>query len=166
MVAKYTIQIDTREQAPLVFPPHVQTERAKLVCADYGISGFSDLNNPAFIIERKSIDDLCGSLGNGRERFFRSVEKMRAFRYRALVIEGTEEQIEAGDYHSSIYPSSVLGSLDALSVRCDLHIFWCRTPTRAALKVMSLADKFISGIEKDYLRAKGSNNGKLEPKAD
>jgi len=91
-----TILIDTREQTPLAFDRRFPTERATLPVGDYGVRGFSDWSNPAFVIERKTLDDLCGSLGTGRERFLREVERMRQFRFRALVIEAHKDQVTLG----------------------------------------------------------------------
>lgn len=151
-----TLMQDTREQCPLHFDPERFTvEIDTLPVGDYGIKGFSDWDCPDFIVERKSLDDLCGSLGNGRERFLREIEKMRQFGFRALVIEADESDVQEGAYRSQIHPSSVLSSLDALSVRCGLHVFWCNNAAGAARKVESLATKFIHGIEKRANAAKG-----------
>ena len=143
------IQVDTREQAPLPirrFP----VERIGLPCGDYGIKGFSDWSNPRFIVERKSLDDLAGSIGKGRERFMREIEKLRQFGFRALVIEGRRADVEAHAYRSSIAPASILGTLDALAVRAGLHVFWCGDAEGAARQVESLVEKFVRGIERDY----------------
>ena len=157
-----TILIDTREQTPLpitAFP----TELAPLPVGDYGIKGFSDWDRPAFIIERKSLNDLCGSLGQGRARFMREVEKMRQFGFRALVIEATRTEVATGSYRSKIAPTSILGTLDALSVRAGLHVFWCATAEGAARQVESLAEKFARGIVKQYeaLTKGGAGHGHL-----
>lgn len=160
---------DTREQKPLEitkFPvfrggiqfqpgePRPRSEDFKypekgLPVGDYSLKGFDTFKNPGITIERKA-DDLYQSLGTGRERFLREVEKMRAFRFRALVIETTRAQIEAGDYRSLITPASVLGTLDALAVRAGLHIFFCGDAYGAARQVESLVEKFARGIKKDW----------------
>jgi ERCC4-type nuclease len=145
------VQIDTREQSPLRFE-NVPSERATLPVGDYGIRGFSDWENPAFIVERKNLEDLCRSLGTDRERFLREIEKMRGFRFRGLVIEAVEDQVHLHQYRSLISPSAILSTLDALSVRAGLHVFWCGDPAGAAAKVESLAMMFTRGIQKDYWR--------------
>jgi len=146
-----TILIDTREQNPLVFQ-NLPSECATLPVGDYGIRGFSDWTNPAFILERKSLPDLCHSLGKDRERFLRECEKMRGFRFRGLVIEAVEDQVHLHQYRSLISPSAILSTLDALAVRAGLHVFWCGDPAGAARKVESLARMFCRGIQKDYWR--------------
>ena len=120
-----TIQIDTREQNPLRFE-NLPSERATLPVGGYGVRGFSDWENSAFIIERKNLEDLCHRLGKDRERFLRECEKMRAFRFKALVIEAVQDQVELAQYRS--------------------------LPVGAARKVESLAAMFARGIEKDFRR--------------
>jgi ERCC4-type nuclease len=144
-----TIIQDTREQTPLnitAFPVEV----SGLPVGDYGIKGFSTWENPEFIIERKSLADLTNSVGNDRERFMKEILKMRQFAFRGLVIEGWQEDIWEHRYPSAITPQSVMGSLDALSVRCDLHLYWCGDSQGAARCVEQLVRHFVSGIEKDY----------------
>ena len=115
------VQIDTREQCPLDIKAY-PTEIATLPVGDYGISGFSDWQNPAFIVERKSLSDLISSLTQGRERFMREVEKMRQFRFAAIVIEATEAEVAAGQYGSKATPQSILQSLAAIQVRAGVHV--------------------------------------------
>ncbi|MCX7049970.1 MAG: ERCC4 domain-containing protein [Candidatus Sumerlaeota bacterium] len=145
------ILIDTREQTPLRFE-RFPSERATLAVGDYGLRGFSDWENPAFILERKSLEDLAGSLGRERPRFLREIEKMRAFRFHGLVIEATPDAVEMKLYRADVAPSAIMGTLDALAVRAGLHVFWCGDPAGAARRVESLAEKFIRGIQKDYER--------------
>ena len=147
--ANVTILQDSREQQPLVITAY-PVEVATLPVGDYGVKSFSDWENPRFIIERKSLDDLCGSLGQGRERFMREIEKMRQFGFRALIIEAAKDQVELAAYRSLIAPASVLATLDALAVRCGLHIFWAQDATGAARCLEGLVRQFVRGLEKDY----------------
>ena len=154
------IVIDSREQQPL--PLTCETERATLPVADYGIAGgFSDWSNPAFVVERKSLDDLVGSLTQGRQRFMREIEKMRQFRFRALVIEGEQVDVERGNYRSKASPQSILQSLAALQVRAGLHVLWCGTPEGAARAVERLARQFCRGVEKDYRRLQDASDSTI-----
>ena len=147
---------DTREQCPLpitAFPVEV----CGLPVGDYSVKGFHSWENPGIAIERKSLEDLCHSLGKGRERFLREVEKLRQFRFRGLVIEAVKDQVELAQYRSLISPASVLATLDALSVRAGLHIYWCDDPPGAARQVESLVRQFTRGILKDARRLAGAN---------
>ncbi len=66
--ADMTIVQDTREQRPLVFP-EAKVRVATLTTGDYSLEHFED----KITIERKSLPDLLGSLGNDRDRFMREV---------------------------------------------------------------------------------------------
>ena len=145
------IIIDTREQNPLKIQGY-QIVIEALPVGDYGIVGFSDWQNPAFIVERKSLDDLTASLTKGRDRFIREVEKMRQFRFKALLIEADRLDVVAKAYRSAVSPVSILASLDALSVRCGLQVFWCDSPDGCARQFESLVRQFCRGIEKEYRR--------------
>jgi hypothetical protein len=150
-VAGPIVQIDTREQRPLAvhaFP----TERVGLPVGDYGLKGFSDWNNPRFILERKSLPDLVASLTSERERFWKECEKMRQFAFRGLLIEGLRDEINLHTYRGLATPQSLLASVDALCVRCGIHIFWAGDCNGAASLLESLLRQFIRGIEKDYRR--------------
>jgi DNA excision repair protein ERCC-4 len=146
-----TILIDSREQLPLDiqgFP----TEVIGLPVGDYGIKGFSDWNNSRFIVERKSLDDLVGSLTQGRERFFKECEKMRQFQTAILLIEGMPNDIELETYRSRAKGSSIQGSIAALQVRANLQVVWGGGHTGAARALERLVRVFVSGVERDYRR--------------
>jgi len=152
------ILIDTREQLPLTF--RCESRRETLPVGDYGLESFSDWTCPRFIVERKSLDDLCQSLGRGRRRFMREIEKMRQFSFAAIVIEGVPEQIELAQYRSRIPPTSVFGTLDAIAVRTGIHVCWCGSPDGAARQIESYARQFQGGVERDYLRLIGRIDSK------
>jgi len=104
------IVIDTREQAPLAFG-RLQSIRGTLQMGDYSVKGLESL----FAIERKSIGDLVGCcVGENRERFERELHRLRGFRFKRLLIVGTEAQIQEGQYCSNIKPQAVMATLGAL----------------------------------------------------
>lgn len=146
-----TILVDTREQAPLAFTAY-PVEQTTLPVGDYGVRNFSDWSNPQFIIERKSLGDLVSSLTHGRARFMREVEKMRAYRFAAIVIEAWQSHIKDGEYRGMATPQSILASLAAIQVRAGVHIIWAGSPEGAAQTVERLVRQFVRGIEKDYQR--------------
>ena len=115
-----TVVIDSREQAPLPITrlTHV---RAGLATGDYSVLGLED----TVAIERKSLDDLAQCCGNDRDRFERELQRMMAYRVRALVIEGTVEDINMRCYRSQIEPKCITGSLLAWRVRYGIepHFF-------------------------------------------
>ena len=74
------IAIDTREQLPYVFD--CETELKTLKTGDYSLVGGEHLIS----IERKSADDLVGSLTAGRERFEKELHRGMALQYFALLL--------------------------------------------------------------------------------
>jgi len=132
----FTIDIDTREQLPFPFR-HIQdqilpftVERATLAEGDYGVRTPADTPKAARIaLERKSLPDLYGSLGNGRDRFRREFERLAGYGYAALVIEAPWEAILSPSQYlrhdTAMSPKSVVRSLLAWSQRYGVHVFPC-----------------------------------------
>jgi len=123
-ISKFTIAFDTREQLPYSFRDmridrrraFVLTQRTTLSTGDYSIAGWED----RICVERKSLEDLYGTLGNGRERFVRELERMQEFDQSLVVIEASWNQImKPTDYdplfYSQMNPASVIGSIVAFA---------------------------------------------------
>ena len=100
------VLVDTREQEPLDLRP-LTVERATLSTGDYSIRGGEGI----VAIERKSLPDLLACVGRERERFDREMHRIAAYPCRALVVEATWPEIEAGDWRSEVTAAAVLGSL-------------------------------------------------------
>jgi DNA excision repair protein ERCC-4 len=62
-------------------------------------------------IERKSLVDLLGCVGQERDRFHREVLWLLAYPVRALVIESTWPEVERGEWRSKIRAPAALGSV-------------------------------------------------------
>lgn len=75
-------------------------------------------------IERKSLGDLFGVCGYGRERFVRELERLTAFEYRAIVVEGSADQILKGYERSRVPGRSVMASLCCWSVQFGLSVWF------------------------------------------
>jgi DNA excision repair protein ERCC-4 len=140
--AKPVIVIDTREQEPLVFE-RLASRVGMLVSGDYSVAGLEH----GFAIERKSIADLVGCcIGQNRERFERELHRLRGYRFKRLLVVGSEPEILKGDYRSNIKPQAVIGTLRAFEMRYDLPVVFCQTPELAARKVESWAFWFAREI--------------------
>jgi len=61
----------------------VPIEFAAIKTGDYTLAGFED----RVCVERKTLEDLFGTLGNGRERFMAEFERMAQMEYAAVVVE-------------------------------------------------------------------------------
>ena len=102
--------VDTREQLPLDLSP-LQSQSGTLVTGDYSVLGLEQ----EVAIERKSLSDLLGCIGKDRERFDKEIKRLIAYPVRALVVESSWSDIEAGMWalqgRSRILPQTALGSL-------------------------------------------------------
>jgi ERCC4-type nuclease len=126
-----TLIIDQREQAPLTFT-RFQSIRGTLLTGDYSVAGLEELLS----IERKTVADLVGCcLGENRERFERELHRLRGFRFKRLLIVGTEEEILAGQYRSAITPKAVISSLAAWEMRFDCPVVYKATPEAAVRQI-------------------------------
>ncbi len=101
-----TAVVDTREQQPLDLSP-LQTVRGTLATGDYSVKGLVDV----VAIERKSLSDLLACIGQHRARFDREVLRMLAYPTRAIVIEATWGDLEAGEWRSQVTPAAAVGSV-------------------------------------------------------
>lgn len=145
------IHVDNSEQLAYAFEdvpsilPYV-VERVSLDTADYlvcrrrlGRLPASYPRSDCAIVERKSLADLYGTLGNGRERFVRELERMVEYGYRAIVIEATWAMIMSPNqflkHPTQMNPRSVIASLLAWSQRYNVHLF--PFPDRAVAERMT-----------------------------
>lgn len=137
------IVFDSREQKPYRFDgtPYegVTVESGTLQTADYSLKGLEDRIG----IERKSLDDLAGTLTNGRERFQRECERGRGLDYFALVVESDMESVRRHRYRSRMKPQALLQSLFAFSVRYGLHVFWAGCREGGEYTTFSLLQKYL-----------------------
>ena len=89
------------------------------------LRGLEDL----FSVERKTVADLVGCcMGDNRERFERELHRLRGYRFKRLLVVGSEAEILAGQYHSNIKPKAVLATLCAFEVRYDLPVVFVPSP--------------------------------------
>jgi len=139
-----TVVVDTREQTPWEFtlPTVVATVPTG---ADYTVQGFeSEIG-----IERKSLQDLVGSLTQGRERFMRSLGALRERTHRLLVVEADFGVIVEGYYRSQVAPSSIVGSL--ASIMADgVPVFCAGNAHLASL----FAERFLVKAHKRVMTAR------------
>jgi len=92
----------------------------KLDTGDYSIEGYEDL----IMVERKTIPDLWGSLGQWRERFMKEMDRALEFPVRYLIIEGTLSDINKGFRYSKLRPEFILASLISLEVKYGIHVIF------------------------------------------
>ena len=145
------IIVDTREQTPAPITAF-RTVRDALPVGDYGIVGFSKWDYPAFVLERKTLADFVACCGVERERFMRELFKMRQYNYKAVLVEGTEQQVREHDYRSNIAPDSVLSTVDVIQTRMRIQFCWVESALGCARKIESQVRIFCQGIVRDVER--------------
>ena len=96
VVSPFTVVVDTREQVPFDFrsiPARetdgggcvaVRTVVKGLATGDYSIEGWEN----RVVVERKSLTDLYGTLGRGRERFEREFDRLAEMGYPVVPMIG------------------------------------------------------------------------------
>ena len=100
-----TAVVDTREQLHLDLAP-LKTTAGTLATGDYSVLGLEHV----IAVERKSLPDLLSCIGTERERFEREVQRLLAYPVRALVVESTWQELEAGEWRSQVTPTAAVGS--------------------------------------------------------
>lgn len=135
-MTSFCIVIDTREKNPVLFDK-VGDPKFKnlneiiwlgLPTGDYSIQGMTDPEtcDHSITIERKSLDDLFGSTGRGRDRFEKEYIRMSKFDYAELVVEADLKTIFKNPPPlSSMVPRSVYRTILAWSQRYKVNAWFC-----------------------------------------
>lgn len=128
-IPKPLVLIDTREQQPLALaafhPNWIGGERrATLKTGDYSVEGMEGL----LALERKNLPDLVACIVTYRKRFLASCERLAKFRWKAILIEASFEDIKRGweetGIPSSVHPNAVCGTLDAIEAKFNIPIIY------------------------------------------
>ena len=144
-IPKPIVLIDSRERSPFDFrrfPNWIsEQKKQKLNVGDYSVEGMEDM----LVIERKTLSDLITTLMQHRNRFFKLCEKMNHYRWRALLIEASYEDVKSPYMeYTSAHPNAVSGTLDALEARFGIPVIY--TSQHQALA----AEKAASWISKHF----------------
>lgn len=163
--APFTVVIDTREQAPFAFqniradsdqqerPMIVPTVINTLQTGDYSILGLEDW----ITIERKSHEDLYGTLINGIERFERELDRMRAFAHSAIVVECGWSRIVQAPEMSGIDPKCITRQIMSLMLRFPTT-HWITCTDRRFAEVFTF--QFLRKAHKHWKREQGRDSFK------
>jgi ERCC4-type nuclease len=126
---KMKISIDSREQSYLEFPFEFVTEvkREKLIVGDYQAE-YANGYRPPLIFERKSINDLYGTLGKGYKRFKKEIIRAKENNIRlVIVIEGSMPKVAKGIKMSDMSGESIIRRLFTLFIKYDVYVVFCNT---------------------------------------
>jgi len=127
-IPKQIVLVDTREKYPFGFSRFKNwiagAKPTALKVGDYSIEGMETL----LVLERKTLTDLITTVIQQRTRFFKLCEKMTKYRWKALLIEASYEDIKTpydyDEYNTLAHPNAVSGTLDALEARYGIPVIY------------------------------------------
>lgn len=161
LLAPFVVLIDQQEKAPWLFQGittrvaaglrriHVRTETGHLKTGDYSIRG----HESRIIIERKSLSDLFGTVGSGRDRFRAEHERMAAIIAaggRAYVLlESCKAEWDASPpERCQVSPDAVTGTMDSWSWRYGVRWHMCGSRPAAEDMAWLLLNKYWTDLKR------------------
>lgn len=129
------VAIDTRERKPYRFP---RSEVKTLPTGDYSIVGLEE----QIAIERKTKSDAYSSLGQGRARFERELERLARFDYAAVVIETSLPDFLRAPAFSRMNPRAATNSIIAWSVKYRVCVFFAGDRRHGNALTQRLLEKY------------------------
>jgi ERCC4-type nuclease len=128
-IPKPVVLVDTREREP--WPLHAShpnwiggERRVALKTGDYSVEGMESL----LALERKSLPDMVACTVANRQRFLAVCGRLARFRWKAILIEATLEDIKGGfepfDIPTDVHPNAVCGTLDAIEAKFGIPVIY------------------------------------------
>lgn len=148
---------DTREQLSLDFSKikGVEVVRTKLDAGDYSIVGYE--NQISF--ERKSVQDLVGTLIGGHERFLREMERWADYKEKYILVEHTPSILFAYcvKHGWTNKFDTIIQSLLAYACHYNVRVRFCKNREDMAKYIVRKGTEFINAYgEVQELRADNS----------
>jgi len=98
-----------------------------LKTGDYTLEGMENL----VALKRKSIADVVACTVVSRQRFLSACARLSRFRWKAILIEGTLEDVKGGfeqfGIPSDVHPNAVCGTLDVIEAKFGIPIIYAST---------------------------------------
>lgn len=109
----FTVAVDSREQRPWTFEG-LETVTKKLDAGDYSVVGLES----RLALERKSGEDMLGSLTVGRERFEREMDRLASYERALIIVEASFDELVSGlTFRSQMRPAALVGSIGSIFAR-------------------------------------------------
>jgi DNA excision repair protein ERCC-4 len=141
-VPKPTIVIGSAEHMGYKFDRFTNwfamTVKRRLPVGDYTILGMEH----EITIERKTILDLVSSVIQKRGDFIKKCHRMKQFRKKCNVIEGSLSVLKSPYVESDAHPNAVLGSIIAARERWEMPVYF--------LDTFILAEEFVASMLSKY----------------
>lgn len=145
---------DDREKTPFRFADNPEIEDVQTERMETG-----DYTTPALrgvaAVERKSLEDLAGSLGSGRDRFEAEVDRASTMEYFVVVIESprhlVQKYADAGakscpHYFCNTYPKSITGTVDSWPTYKNVDFHWYPDENYAAIATVNFLRSWESEL--------------------
>jgi len=149
-MSKMTIICDTREQVGKGWKFRASANcrgviREKLDVGDYSLKGYEHL----VCIERKTLGDLYGTLGNqtNYNRFLKEWERAKDHPIKMLIIEATLAEVNKGYPWSRVHPNNIHGKLISLQVKHNVHVVFAGRKDKARAYTRKLLSKLWNYCE-------------------
>lgn len=143
MAEEIVIRTDTREQLFLDFTKFrgVSSVRGTLKTGDYSIQGYED----QITFERKSVQDLVGTLTSGHTRFLREMERMRSFKAKYILIEHTPDILYnyCAKHGWQRKFNTIIQSLLAYACHYQVRVRFCKDREDMAEYIVKKAREFL-----------------------
>lgn len=137
---------DTREQLNLDFSKFrdVESVRTKLDAGDYSVVGYENLIS----FERKSVQDLVGTLVGGHQRFLRELERMKNYKEKYILIEHSPAILYSycvkHGWENKF--NTIIQSLLAYAYHYQVRVRFCKDREDMAAYIVRKSREFINGI--------------------
>tara|TARA_B110000881_G_C18067819_1_gene267338 strand:- start:36 stop:452 length:417 start_codon:yes stop_codon:yes gene_type:complete len=132
----FKVITDSREKHPYKFKNSITK---KLETGDYSIEGYEYL----VCVERKTKADAYGTIGNGRSRFIKELERMSELDYSAIVIESSLSSFLVPPSFSKMNPKSCIMSLISWSIRYGVHVYFADNREMGMKLTKSILEKYF-----------------------
>jgi ERCC4-type nuclease len=121
------ILIDSREKTAFPLPDGVTWEVHGLREGDYATRKLL----PFARCERKSVGDYSSSISHEADRFDREMIRLRAYRWRFVIVEGSLREFAEVGRVSLVHFNAIVGSVCSLYARHGVPTFFADTPETA-----------------------------------
>lgn len=125
--------IDSREQRPLCLDP-MKVVTKKLEFCDYTFEGGENF----FVVEKKSLTDLCACVGRERERFTRMLERTKHVPHKALVVTSDWANVDMKQYPGILTPKQIKGTVYSWWFDYGFVPIFVSNETRAGREIVNM----------------------------
>ena len=137
---------DTRENLPFVFRRSKLVEGTlvkKLNVGDYSIKGMEN----KIAIERKSPNDLFGTLGKGYKRFKRELERAVNFDYFAIIVECSFTTVIDKEFNNAHYcqmlGDTIIQICYTLKMKYGIDVIFCNGRNEATRIIRQIFRAYV-----------------------